>query len=478
MYEENYFWRMSMNNEGHKRSSFTGSFGFILAAAGSAVGLGNIWRFPYLAAKDGGGLFVLVYIILALTFGFTLLVSEIAIGRNTRQGPLTAYGQLNKKFSFLGIFSSIVPMIILPYYCVIGGWILKYIVDFVSGAGLATAKGGYFTDFITSQWAPLIYFAIFLIATAVIVYLGVDKGIEKISKVLMPVLVVLVLGIAIFSLTLKHTTDDGVVRTGLQGLKIYLIPNFDGITAGKFIRIVFDAMGQLFFSISVAMGIMVAYGSYVPRETNIVKSVNSIEIFDTAVALLAGLMIIPAVFTYQGAEGLASSGPGLLFVAMPQVFQAMGKIGGVIGVAFFIMVTFAAITSSISIMEAVVAGFMDKFKMNRKKATVIVGVIALVLGVIVCLGYNLIYFELPLPNGAIGQVLDVFDYATNNVLMPITALLTCVLIGWVVKPKSVLDEVSANGEKLGRRGLYILMVKYVMPVLLAFLLIQSAFNIL
>lgn len=460
------------NKTTHKRSSFTGSIGFVMAAAGSAVGLGNIWRFPYLAAKNGGGTFIFVYIILALTFGFTLLTTEIAIGRKTKQGPLTAYGLLNKKFACTGVFAWLVPVIILPYYCTIGGWVLKYLFAFLTGDGVNAAADNYFTGHITSQWSPIIWLVIYLGLTAFVVFNGVNKGIEKYSKIIMPILIVLVIGIAFFSLTLNYTDADGVTRTGLQGLKIYLVPSFEGMTLKGFFSLLMDAVGQLFFSISVAMGIMVAYGSYVRDDVNLMKSINQIEFFDTLVALLAGLMIVPAVFTFMGMEGM-SAGPGLMFVSLPKVFEAMGSIGTVIGVLFFLMVTFAAVTSSVSVMEAIVAGLMDKWKLSRKKSTLISTVYALIVGVIVCLGYNVFYFEYELPNGSVAQILDIMDYLSNNILMPLVAILTCILIGWVVKPSTIIDEVTKNGDKFGRKNLYIAMIKFVTPILLIILLLQS-----
>ena len=455
-----------------KRSNFTGTIGFVLAASGSAVGLGNIWRFPYLAAKDGGGTFLLVYIILALTFGFTLLTTEIAIGRKTAQGALTAYGKIHKKWAGIGVLAWLVPIIILPYYCTIGGWVLKYLFAFITGDGANAATDGYFTGYITQTTAPIIGLVIFLAATALVVFNGVNKGIESFSKILMPILFLLVIGIAIYSLTIKNTDADGVTRTGLQGLKIYLIPDFSGMTFKKFAIIVIDALGQLFFSISVAMGIMVTYGSYVKKDVNLMKSINQIEFFDSFVAIMAGMMIVPAVYTFMGTEGM-SAGPGLMFVSLPKIFHSMGVIGIVIGVLFFLMVTFAAVTSSVSVMEAIVSGIMDKFHLSRKKSTLLVTVYALVVGVIVCLGYNLLYFELPLPNGSIGQVLDVMDYLSNNCFMPLVALLTCILIGWVVKPKIVIDEVTEGGYKFGRKRLYVIMIKFVAPILLFALLLQS-----
>ena len=456
-----------------KRSSFTGTIGFVLAAAGSAVGLGNIWRFPYLAAKDGGGIFLLCYLLLALTFGFALLTTEIAIGRKTGQSPLTAYGVLCGKFKWVGVVACIVPMLILPYYSAIGGWILKYMTVFMTGGAAEAAADGYFGSFITAKWEPVVWFVVYLALTTFVVYKGVDKGIERLSTVLMPILLVLILGIAVFSLTLSHTDDAGVTRTGLQGFARYIIPNFEGMTLKTLVTVLMDAMGQLFYSISVAMGIMITYGSYVKKETNLAKSVNQIELFDTIVAFLAGLMIIPAVFAFQGEAGLAASGPGLMFQALPKIFAQMGGLGAFVGTLFFVMVAFAALTSSVSIMEAVVSSFMDKFSMNRKKATAAVALIALLLGLTVCFGYNFLYFELTLPNGSVGQVLDVMDYLSNYVLMPVVAIATCILIGWVVKPKTVIDEVTLGGIKFGRRKLYIVMIKFVTPVLLFFLLLQS-----
>lgn len=455
-----------------KRSSFTGSIGFVLAAAGSAVGLGNIWRFPYLAAKDNGGLFLLCYLVLVVTFGFALLTTEIAIGRKTKQSPLTAYSKINKKMGGIGSIATLVPVIILPYYCCIGGWVLKYFFTFLTGQGQVAATDGYFTSYISEQWQPIIWLVVYLVITSLTVFCGVNKGIEKMSKILMPILLILIMGISIYSLTLSYTDASGVTRTGLEGLKIYIIPNFSDITFKDFFITLMDAMGQLFFSISVAMGIMVAYGSYVADDTNLIKSINQIEIFDTVVAFLAGLMIVPSVYVFMDTEGM-SAGPGLMFVSLPKIFNAMGEFGEIIGALFFLMVIFAAITSSVSIMEPIVASFMDRFHLTRKKAVLIVTAYALVLGTVICLGYNLLYFEVKLPNGSVGQLLDVFDYISNNILMPIVAILTCILIGWVAKPKTIIDEVTKNGEKFRRKNLYIVMIKFLAPVLLFALLLQA-----
>ena len=459
------------------RSSFSGRLGFVLAAAGSAVGLGNIWRFPYLAAKDGGGVFLLFYLILALTFGFTLLITEISIGRKTGQSPLTAYRFIHPKMGWVGLLASLIPALILPYYCAIGGWVLKYLATFLTLQGSAAATDTFFTGFITGTWEPIIWFLIYIGATTLVVYKGVNKGVEKLSRVLMPILLVLVMGIAVFSLFLRHTDDSGVTRTGLQGLMVYVIPNFEGMTLKQFFVVLTDAMGQLFYSISVAMGIMITYGSYVKKSDDLNKSVNQIELFDTLVAFLAGMMIIPAVFTFMGAEGLSNSGPALMFVALPKVFSAMGNVvGGIVGIIFFVTVAFAALTSSVSIMEALVSCLMDRFHISRKKSSMIIAGASAIVGILVCLGYNALYFEAVLPNTPAGknaQILDILDYLSNYILMPVVSIATCIFIGWIVKPKTIIEEVTHGGHKFGREKLYVVMIKFVTPVLLTLLLLQA-----
>lgn len=457
------------------RNSFSGSIGFVLAAAGSAVGLGNIWRFPYLAAKDGGGLYLVLYLILALTFGFTLLTTEVAIGRKTKQSPLTAYSKIKQGviWDILGILACLVPVIIMPYYCVIGGWVVKYFLAFLTGDGVKAAQDGYFTDFISADVQPVLLMALFLLVAAFVVFRGVNKGIEAMSKVIMPLLFLLVVGIAVFSLTIRHIDADGVARTGMEGFWIYIIPDLKGLTVKRFFSVLLDAMGQLFFSLSVAMGIMVAYGSYVKDDANLGKSINQIELFDTLVAFLAGVMIIPAVYTFMGREGMEASGPSLMFVSLPKVFAAMGRVGNLIGCLFFAMVLFAAVTSAVSIMEAIVSSFMDKFHISRVKASVIETVIALLGGLAVCFGYNKWYFDVVLPNGAHAQILDIMDYISNNCFMPLVAIGSCILIGWVAGPDTVIQEVEKTGIKMGRKRLYLVMIRFIAPALLLILLLKS-----
>lgn len=458
--------------ETKKKSGFTSSLGFVLAAAGSAVGVGNIWRFPYLAARDGGGLFILVYLVLVLTFGFTLLTTDIVIGRKTGKHAWNAFGSVNKKWGFLGKMTFLVPTIIMTYYSVIGGWILKYATVYLTGQHKEAAQDTFFTSFITSKAAPIVFMLIFLAITAFVVYFGVEKGIEKFSKYVMPGLFIMIVGIAFYSLTLRSTDASGNVRTGLEGLAIYLVPNFEGVTFAKFLEILLDAMSQLFFSLSVSMGIMITYGSYVKKDVNLNKSIAQVEFFDTGVALLAGMMIIPAIYVFTGTEGM-KSGPSLMFVSLPKVFDSMGTAGVVIGAIFFIMVLFAALTSCVSIMETLVATTMSIFKMSRRKTSVIIGVLSLAAAVVICMGYNVFYFEVKLPNGATAQLLDIMDYISNSFLMPLISFLTAIFVGWVIKPKWIASEMKISADRFHKEKLYNVMIKFVVPVIMAMLFLQS-----
>lgn len=436
-----------------KRGSFTGGIGFVLAAAGSAVGLGNLWRFPYLAAQYGGGIFILVYIILALTFGFTLMTTEIAIGRKTGLSPVRAYAVLNEKYAGLGYLSVLVPFIILPYYCVIGGWVLKYMTASVGGDFVAAAGENYFGNFVGSTYSPLIFFFLFLLATSGVILGGVQNGIERVSKFLMPLLLLLTIGIAIYTMTIPGA---------MEGVKYYLLPDFSKFS----IKTVCAAMGQMFFSMSLAMGIMVTYGSYTRKDVDLNKSVNQIEIFDTVVALLAGLMVVPAVYVFSGEAGLSSSGAGLMFQTLPRVFASMPA-GKIIASLFFILVLLAALTSSISVMEALVSALIDKFHFSRRKAVLMIMVASIILGVPSSLG-NGIWANIKL----LGMdFLTFFDFLSNSVFMPLVALLTCILIGWRIGPKTIEEEMTRNGETFRRRAIYEVMVKYIAPVFLVIILV-------
>ena len=438
-----------------KRSSFTGKIGFVLAAAGSAVGLGNIWRFPYYAAKYGGGIFLLVYIALAVTFGFSLMTAEIVIGRKTGKSPMGAFRDLDKRFSFVGVLAAAVPAIILPYYSVIGGWVMKYFAGFVSGQGTAMADDAYFGNYIGKTGEPIFWFALFMALTALVVLLGVDKGIEKVSKVMMPALIVLILFIAIYSLF--------AVEGATQGLLYYIKPDF-----AKFSwKTVVAAMCQLFYSMSLAMGIMITYGSYMKKEINVEKSIHQIEIFDTGVAFLAGLMIIPAVFAFGGEAALSKSGPSLMFITLPKIFATMPG-GGFIGACFFIMVFFAALTSSISLMETVVSTVLDKVKIGRKLCAVLVLIFSLLLGCVSSLGYSA-WSEFTLLDM---QMLDFFDFISNSVMMPVVAFGTSIFIGFIMTPQFAIEEIELSGEFKWKK-MFSVVIRYVAPVCILAILVTS-----
>ncbi|MFR3787627.1 sodium-dependent transporter [Agathobaculum desmolans] len=454
--------------EQKSRSSFSGRVGFVLAAAGSAVGLGNLWRFPYLAAQYGGGIFLLVYLILVVTFGFALMVTEIAIGRKTRLSCIGAYKALDKRFGFLGWIATLVPVIITPYYCVIGGWVMKYLFTFVTGQGMTAAdNGGFFDSFIGFDAGsltatmldfsgPTPWFLLFVLATTVVVIFGVEKGIERASRFMMPILAVLAIFVAIYSLTIPGA---------MAGLKYYLLPDFSQFSLST----VLGALGQMFYSMSLAMGIMITYGSYMKKENLLEHSVTQIEVFDTLFAFVAGLMIIPAVVAFNGGDpSQINSGPGLMFVTLPMVFESM-HFGEIIGAVFFLLVLFAALTSSISLMETIVSVVMDKTHMKRKPATLVVMVIILLVGIPSCLGYG--------PWAAIEiigmQFLDFFDFISNSVLMPIVAVLTCILVGHVIGTKVIADEVKEGAGAFHREKMYHVMIRWIAPVLLVTILVSE-----
>lgn len=455
-----------------KTNHFSGQVGFVLAAAGSAVGVGNLWRFPYLAAKDGGGLFLLVYLALVLTFGFTLLTSDIAIGRRTKKSAIGAYTEMHPRWRFLGILTFLVPVLIMTYYAVIGGWITKYAVSYVTGQAAAAAQDNYFTSFISSPVSPVVFALLFMGVTAFIVYNGVQGGIERVSRYMMPVLLVLVVVIAGYSLTLRHTDASGQMRTGMEGFVYYLTPHLEGLTVSRFLQILLDAMSQLFFSLSVSMGIMITYGSYVKPDVNLNRAVNQIEFFDTGVALLAGAMIIPAVYVFSGVEGMGA-GPSLMFVSLPKVFNAMGAAGVVVGVLFFVAAIFATLTSCISVLESIVANCMEILHTNRKKTVLVLSGVYLAASAVIALGYSIFYFEVQLPNGSTGQLLDIMDYVSNSVMMPLIALLSTILIGWVVGPDYVVEEMEKGGARFTRKKIYRVMIRYVAPVMMLVLFLQS-----
>ena len=409
-----------MSKQRSNRSSFSGKLGYVLSAAGASVGLGNIWRFPYLAAKYGGGIFLLIYIILALTFGYTMIVAESAIGRMTRKSPVGAYQSFGKKkwLTFGGWINAIIPILIVPYYSVIGGWVIKYLIEYIRGNATSLAEDGYFSDFISNGVSTETCFIIFALITLAIIFAGVRNGIERVSKFMMPILIVLSLIITVYSVT----------RPGaIEGVKYFIVPNFKNFSW----MTVVAAMGQMFYSLSIAMGILITFGSYMRKDTSIEDSTRNVEIFDTGIAIMAGLMIIPAVFAFSGGNpDTLQAGPSLMFITLPKVFANMG-FGTAVGIVFFLLVLFAALTSSIALTESAVSTFEDELGWNRKKSTVLVGVIMVVLGSLSSLGYG----PLALVKLIGMQFLDFFDFLTNSVMMPIAALMTCLLVSRVIGVK-------------------------------------------
>ena len=452
-----------METQKSKRSAFSGKIGFVLSAAGASVGLGNIWRFPYLAAKYGGGIFLLVYILLAVTFGYTMIVAETALGRMTKKSPVGAYAAFGKGKGRAvgGWINAIIPILIVPYYSVIGGWVIRYLADYISGHGSELAQDGYFSGFISSGLSAEVCFLIFTIFTLVIIFAGVRNGVERVSKLMMPVLVVLSVIIAVYSVT----------RPGaLAGVKYFLVPNvanFSWMT-------VVTAMGQMFYSLSIAMGILVTFGSYMKEDVSIEESTENVEVFDTAIAIMAGLMIIPAVFSFSGGDpDTLQAGPSLMFITIPKVFESMG-FGHVVGVLFFLLVLFAAITSSIALTESAVSTFEDELGWSRQKATGCIGVIMVALGSLSALGYG------PLAGVTVFgmQFLDFFDFLTNSVMMPIAAIATCLLVARVIGVEKIEAEVTADEKPFRRKKIFNFMIRYLCPVFAAIILVSSVANAL
>lgn len=462
----------------NKRASWSGSLAFVLAAAASAIGLGNLWRFPYLAAQYGGGMFIAVYLVLVVTLGFTLMVTEIAVGRHTQQSPMTAYSQLSRRWGFVGLLGTLIPLFITPYYCVIGGWVLYYVKAYAQMAftgvnimGEAAANSGeVFGSFISASFAPYGYGMLFIFGCAAVIVLGVKNGIEKSNLVMMPILFLMALGLSIYVVALPGAAD---------GIKYYLVPNLDCVSTpdGKFswvllAKTVLGAMGQMFYSLSLAMGIMITYGSYMKKGDSIERCARRIEIFDTLIALVAGLMIIPVVYMFAVKTGTPvkaamGAGPGLMFVTLPKVFAMFGSVGAWIGFAFFVLTLFAAATSAISLFEACVSSLCDWLKLGRKTATAFMATIIMFLSTFSALGYGA-WSDIKLFRGM--QFLDFFDFFTNSVMMPIVAIATCIFIGWFVGPKLVIDECEAEGSKFRVKRFYSFMVKYLAPILMLALL--------
>ena len=450
-----------MEKHHHERSTFSGKLGFVLSAAGASVGLGNIWRFPYLAAKYGGGIFLLIYIILALTFGYSMIVAETALGRMTKKSPVGAFAKFGKSqwLSFGGWINAIIPILIVPYYSVIGGWVIKYLIEYIKGNSQKLATDGYFSEFISNGVSTEICFLLFALFTVAIIYAGVRNGVERVSKFMMPILVFLSILIAVYSVT----------RPGaLKGVKYFLIPNIENFSW----MTVVAAMGQMFYSLSIAMGILVTFGSYMKKDVSIEGSTTNVEIFDTAIAIMAGLMIIPAVFAFSGGDpDTLQAGPALMFITIPKVFANMG-FGTVVGILFFLLVLFAAVTSSIALTESAVSTFEDEIGWSRRKSTAVIGIIMIALGTLSCLGYGPLAFV-----KIIGmQFLDFFDFLTNSVMMPIAAMMTSIFVSKVVGIDRIEEEIRQGEAAFRRKKIFVVMIKYLCPIFAMIILASSVAN--
>ena len=451
----------NLHTHDNKRSTFSGKLGYVLSAAGASVGLGNIWRFPYLAAKYGGGIFLLIYILLALTFGYTMIMAESALGRMTRKSPVGAFQAFGKAgwLSAGGWINAIIPVLIVPYYSVIGGWVIKYLIEYIRGNGKMLAADGYFSEFISNGVSTELCFILFCLFTLTIIFAGVRNGIERVSKFMMPILIVLSVLIAVYSVT----------RPGaMEGVKYFLVPNVKNFSW----MTVVAAMGQMFYSLSIAMGILITFGSYMKKETSLEDSTRNVEVFDTAIAIMAGLMIIPAVFAFSGGDpDTLQAGPALMFITIPKVFENMG-FGTVVGILFFLLVLFAAVTSSIALTESAVSTFEDELGWSRRRSTVLVGVIMIALGSLSSLGYG------PLAGiKIIGmQFLDFFDFLTNSVMMPIAAMLTSLFVSRIVGMKRMEEEIMQGESTFRRKKIFIVMIKYLCPVFALIILISSVAN--
>ena len=453
---------MKHSKKSHKegRGSFSGRIGYVLAVAGSAVGLGNIWRFPYLAAKYGGGIFLLVYLLLTVSFGYVLIMSETALGRMTKKSPVGAFASFGNSFPFKlgGWLNAVIPILIVPYYSTIGGGGIKYLAEYLKGNVQEVAQDGYFTGFITDSFQTELWFLVFA-ALIIIILGGVRNGVERMSKIMMPILVLLAIVVTIYSVT----------RPGaLAGVKYFLIPNMKNFS---FMTIV-AAMGQMFYSLSIAMGILYTYGSYTDKDMDLEQSTTQIEIFDTGIAILAGLMIIPAVFSFSGGnpEDL-QAGPSLMFITLPKVFASMG-IGTAAGILFFVLVLLAALTSAVSLMETCVSTFADEFHWSRKKCCVFMAVVMIVLGSASSMGYGALDFI-----QIFGMAfLDFFDFLTNSVMMPIAAIATCLLVSRVMGVQRIEEEVTRGVSPFRRKKIFTVMIKYLCPIFAAIILISSIAN--
>ena len=439
-----------------ERGSFTNKMGFVLATAGAAVGLGNIWRFPYLVAENGGGLFLLVYLLLVFTVGIALILTESAVGRRAGAGVLSAFSKISKRWTFLGYLSFFIPLLILSFYAVVGGWVLQYGLQFLLGNGLEMASPGYFAGFSADPLVPTILALVFLALTAGIVIRGVQKGVEKTCRFVMPTLLVMLIILAGYCICMPG---------GLEGVAYMFYPDFSEFTPGLLIA----ALGQVFFSLTIGAGLIITYGSYLPKKENLVTSARAVAVFDVAVAVLAAMMVIPAVFAFSGGSPeTLGSGPDLMFIVLPQVFVSF-PFGNLIGALFFILVFFAAITSSVAIYEVGISSLIDRFGLSRKRAVLTLSLPLAAAVVLVSLGFGVLDF---IQINGLG-IFAFLDYLTNNILLPISAFLMSIVAGWVIKPKGIIDEICAEGVTFRGQKIFSLALRYLIPAVILVILITG-----
>lgn len=442
-----------------KRENWGSRFGFIMAAAGSAVGLGNIWRFPYLTGMNGGGAFILIYLAFAIGIGLSVMVAEFAIGRRTHLAAVGAYKKYSNRWTFAGVLGVLSAFFIMGFYPVVGGWALAYVFKSVTGLLSNSANiGDVFGAFISSPVEPLAWMGIYLVVNIIIVSKGISGGIEKASKVLMPSLYVLFIIIAIRSVTLPGAS---------AGLEFLFKPDFSVVTGSTFLA----ALGQAFFSLSLGMGCMMTYGSYLDKGENLPSNALMVTLMDTSVALLAGIAIFPALFAF-GMEPTA--GPGLVFVVVPSLFAQMGAIGPALSLIFFVALTVAALTSSVSLLEVVVAYMIDERDMERKKSVVIAGGIMIITSALASLSMG------PLSGVHILGVgfFDFFDILTDKIFLAIGGMLLAIFAGWFVKKDDLKDELTNSGSiKFALFEVWYFLVKFIIPLAIAIVAIMGIISI-
>ncbi len=440
-----------------KRDQWGSRLGFILASIGSAVGLGNVWRFSYLAGENGGGAFIIIYILCAILIGFPLMMSEFMIGRKSQSDAVNSFHKLSpgRPWYFTGIIGVIACFFILSFYSVIAGWTIKYIFSYLTG-GLWNMPDvgfdGYFNEFISSPIEPVLWQALFMILTIWIVYGGVNNGIERANIIMMPVLGISMLALAIYSLTLGGAKE---------GIAFLFYPDWSAFTKPS---VYLAALGQAFFSLSLGMGALITYASYLDRKEKLPSAAGSVVLMDTSFAIVAGLMVFPAVFAF----GLSpNGGPGLVFVVLPGIFDKLGILGVIIGFIFFILLFFAAISSSIAMLEVVVAYFISKFKMSRKLACVLIGSVIFLVGVPSSLGFG-VWSDVNLIGDR--SILDSIDFICSNILLPLGGLLIALFVGWTWDKKDIFLESDLGDTLVARtfRGVLIVIV----PVAILMILLQ------